>query len=76
MFYILGTHPILVHPIEVLYDFLISNALFVFAAIYCNFSDASLHTVGFHCALSSLSLAGDVMSTKEKTLSYWQLCFC
>jgi hypothetical protein len=60
MFYILGTHPVLFHQSKMLCDFLISNALFVFTAIYCNFSGASLHTVGFHCALSWLSLADDV----------------
>jgi hypothetical protein len=49
---------------KMLCDFLITKAHAEFTEFYCNFSAASLHTVGFHCALSSLSLADDYMPKK------------
>jgi hypothetical protein len=73
MFYILATHPVLVHPIEnALCDFLITKARFEFTAFYRNFSAALRHAVGFHCALSSLSLADYCMpTTVDNSPSYF-----
>jgi hypothetical protein len=60
MFYILATHT----QSNMLCDFVITKVHFDFTAFYCNFGAASRHTVGFHCALSSLSLADGCMPTK------------